>query len=921
SLGQRTGARALIVVPTGVGKTVISGLGLKDIAVLDKRPVKVVFLIQNSDVLDEATVKLQNLFGLSPAQVQRVYGGNSKSPIFPENAKLITSSRTTFHARSAEFKESREKFKGRILYVMDEAQHLGRDEGEFAAILNQIDRQMRDGDLLLGLSATPWHKESDLITKVFRDNVITAFLSAREKQEFLKERKLIYMARLQLFRAMAQGYLAPIRSYRQVRYLEGEGTPILARRFLNDWDKKFEGMEEKERFELLKKEVRLHQPLVAAMLKEIRATFQTDAAGNVLNWNRGLIFVPSIAHAEIYAFLLNRLGGDAKQPVQAKAYHSNLGTDQRGQAMDWFKDELRAQRDPNRRVEQSRGGERQVHKYLFAVRSLGEGFDEPRVNHLILAKAYNEDDMVGMRELLQNLGRATRIAYGKPYFNVSDFTGDMRRLIFAGLDQSLINRFFVAQGERDFEPFEPPTKKVETEIHIDATTLDANRFTPEIVSVPVEELTHNKVTPSKEAPSAIINANTRPTADYKLPVLFYDRSEQEYLSWKQILSSSTILSQLIDRVEKFLRGAGQSHDFGFGNLTETLARLREQDATLNDLFKEAREERGDHARKLIRSFALWDVFQDKRDQEKLFLLGHPRGARLSFTPNPAERPLTWRQWFKVTLGRWGLSSDGSLERQGIKLLKAYETGHLPEVAPNGVNNADLIDAYVSGHPDLYDLSPLTYSDLDWERISVSSRQQILGFESDFTGNRKPEADQTRLPKVREGLNRALERVNNRPLKLFVHKWSWARLLIHPLGLPTLGTQSGFETYGSHGLRDLRKRAPTVLKALLGTPEQYIPPDRNLQSRLQNLKDFPQMVIPRLQNWRPRAELQELMRKRSLKDIRSRTDAFEKALIQEFPELEKDSPLSDEDALFSNPAFGLFNEPTGPSITPRDTWLT
>jgi hypothetical protein len=96
---------------------------------------------------------------------------------------------------------------------------------------------------------------------------------------------------------------------------------------------------------------------------------------------------------------------------------------------------------------------------------------------------------------LQNLGRGARLAYSKPSFSISDFTGDMKRLIFDGLDQSFINKFFVENGEKDFSepprPIEEPARVRITEAVLDVGTMKTKGFETSLVDVPVDHLANN----------------------------------------------------------------------------------------------------------------------------------------------------------------------------------------------------------------------------------------------------------------------------------------------------------------------------------------------------------------------------------------------------------------------------------------------
>lgn len=570
-------ARSIVILPPGFGKTLIAGTLLKREFVDYKQPYKIIFVVQNKEILDEATSKLQNLLGLSPAQVVRAYGEGSRQEVVGRPVQLISITRTTLMRNIHDLMAERATFKGRFAFVFDEVHHTGKVDGEYGQIISQLNSGLKPADLILGLSATPWHADSDLIERLFHNHVATALLSDAEQQKFLHERRLIYMSRLMLFRAMAEGYLSPIRSYRQVRYLEQEGKlPILARQFLNDWSRRYEGLSEAERLEQLRKDVLIHVPLVMQMLKEIKGTFRVGSDGKLITPNRGIIFVPSIAHANVYAFLLNQRASKGEGGVYAKAYHSDLSDDERSKTLDWFRDqEVRSVAGAGR-VHRLETKTEVVHKYLFAVRALGEGVDEPRVNHIILARPYSEVDQIGMKDLIQNLGRGSRLAYPKPDFTVSDFTGDMLRLIFEGMDQSLVDRFFVTGGERDFAPpaavEEPaqvlPKPEAERGVVLDHATLDPEQFQTESIVIPER---HFSATPPGQSgssatrepiPPSVFGASYRPTAE-------------STLNWLQFFASDASIAMFLkENPQLDLDGNDQNAHWASGRRMNSLIEVR-----------------------------------------------------------------------------------------------------------------------------------------------------------------------------------------------------------------------------------------------------------------------------------------------------------------------------------------------------------
>ncbi|MGE3684256.1 MAG: DEAD/DEAH box helicase family protein [Bdellovibrionales bacterium] len=478
--------RALMFLPPGSGKTVITGQYLKHLRDLNATPFIILYVVENTEILDEATIKIRRHLDLSPAQIKKVYGDEADQQMFTGRAQLISTTRTTLHANLDNLTRFLREYKGRVVVVLDEAHHTGKLNGQFNDIIQALRLYEKPGDVRLGLDATPWHRELDVI-KEFDDNVVTT-LSPEARRPFLEQRRLIQMARFLLFRAMAQGYLCPIHSYRHVKYLENEGAErILSQRYLSDWTERFADKSESERYDALKADLNVHMPLIRQMLKEILATVRRDERGNVLIHNRGIVYVPSIAHASVYAFILNRLG--AAHGVQAMAYHSGLRRDRRDQVMDWFTDQQRT-RSRDGRYDHQQLSRPKKHKYVFTIRALGEGVDMPQANHIILAKPYSDDDLTGMQELIQNIGRGSRLSDRKPDFAISDFTGDMERLIFEDMDQSLLDRLFVEGAEiqlgdaQALVPGRSAPARRPVEVRLDNTTLDPARFVTDTVTIP-----------------------------------------------------------------------------------------------------------------------------------------------------------------------------------------------------------------------------------------------------------------------------------------------------------------------------------------------------------------------------------------------------------------------------------------------------
>jgi len=466
ALPQKQSQRSIVLLPPGMGKTLIAAEFLKDLLLKEEvKDYRIFFVVQNKEILDEATRVFRTKLELQANQVRGVYDVDSRQELIPTQDKistdrLVTTTRTTLHKNLNKLLQyMRTPGRGPVFFVFDEAHHLGRTGGQFDEIVTQITNAEQPQDVILGLSATPWHVETDVVKKLFHGNVATAFVSDVERNQLIANNQVIYLSRLILFRAMAEGYLSPIDSYKHVEYLEiDERQRRISRSFLDETTLKVEEAKgEPERLEMLKQELKAHYPFLRKILDEIIET-APKVDGRPLRYNRGLIFVPSIAHAEVYAFILNRLASGRGANVFMQAYHSGLNGPERAKRMDWFKDEDKSPQDR--------------HKYLIVISTVGEGFDFPKLNHLILAKPYAADDFVGMRELVQNLGRAVRVASGKAKVHITDFTGDMRRLLFENMDDSLVPQVMV----------HPPTKSERVVARADVRGLSVDLPDPLLVT-------------------------------------------------------------------------------------------------------------------------------------------------------------------------------------------------------------------------------------------------------------------------------------------------------------------------------------------------------------------------------------------------------------------------------------------------------
>lgn len=439
-LAERAGRplRALVMMPTGHGKTFVSN----EWAFLERRrsgtQPRVLFVLQANQVLKEAAEKFREHLSLVRGEEVFVQP-DATNAASTSKALQDTKVKAWFLTRSAAYAHREEiaNLYGRtdpVLLIFDEAHHLGRravheagdgaisevERGQFHELLSGLEPHMRGRDQVVGLTATAWHKESDFLKTHFDGNLITVHLTAKEKTEYARTSDYMNMSRTSTMRAMAEGYLSPIYEYRQILYL---GDKTLTAGFLNSARMARAMALSRDQQEIqLRREVTVHIPFLQTMLGDIRdrtQTLETEAVSPA----RGIIFVTSTKLADFYAEEISKLAAHDGVDVEFRAFHSDMPAERVEPTIAWFKQTTA----------------RHQHRYLFVVRSLSEGFDARDVNHLVLAKSYNADDAVAMRELLQNLGRGTRPAPYKIKTFVTDFSGRLYDLVFKNLN-SLIFR-------------------------------------------------------------------------------------------------------------------------------------------------------------------------------------------------------------------------------------------------------------------------------------------------------------------------------------------------------------------------------------------------------------------------------------------------------------------------------------------------
>ena len=453
---EKQGGNSLVIMPTGLGKTVLAGYYLKEVLKEEER-YNVFYIIENKEVLKEAAPKIAVMLGLNPEKdIQKVYDGLAKGELMHGSKRIIAITRSSLHARLDEFKlYLKSPIRGRAFFVFDEAHHVGTEEGQFQDILSVVADHKRTPDRVLALTATAWHLESNLIQRYFGNRVASVFTDEIENADLRAGRNVGKIARHQLLRAMAKGYLSPIQLFRTIEEIKatdesGAEYSIYPRDLLRRLDIDLDALNPEELNEWVQETSESAKPLIKSIAQDIRNQFSRGPGNEITNYDRGIIYVPSIAQARIYAQML-KAQFQSHEKISFQAYHSKMPVKNRNEAMAWIK------------------SQNSDHRFMLVVKTFDEGVDIPEINRLILTTPYGENPSIALRRLLQHIGRGTRTAFGKTNLRLTDYTGDVERYLFSDVNPDIVTRVVAKRDsigerrpyQRDYrssEDFTDPTR-------------------------------------------------------------------------------------------------------------------------------------------------------------------------------------------------------------------------------------------------------------------------------------------------------------------------------------------------------------------------------------------------------------------------------------------------------------------------------
>lgn len=464
--------KGLIHLPTGIGKTVVAFEAAEKLHASAglKKPI-LLFFVQNTQILEDVWTKLKTR-GVPLELIARLFGDSAGETRDIERKSIILTTRTTGLKEIETITKAARSHGRPVIAFFDEAHHTGKQGGEWQKIRSEMERAFPGSEnVFLDLTATPWHREQPDLIAGYDGNYFTSFATDEAFQQLRAGVHVEQHSRRAVFEAMTQGYLSPFGEFHfllertgtdgntislkntmeqerseqlipQIRKLEAELKSQNQDQKSSDDDISLEFAEEdlpdedatvpSLSAEDLKKRIReIHLPLVGLIREDIIKQRQRDSNRQIVEYDRGIIYVETILHAMIYEVLLNEIfKGDGS--ISFRSLHSGMKRSDRQAVVDWLND---ADKDRDK----------YKHKFVLAIDILNEGVDIPSVNRLIYARKVN-----AMKDLLQTLGRALRLAIGKSALRVTALHESIAA-IFADIPITKLSQLFLQsqKGQQD----------------------------------------------------------------------------------------------------------------------------------------------------------------------------------------------------------------------------------------------------------------------------------------------------------------------------------------------------------------------------------------------------------------------------------------------------------------------------------------
>jgi superfamily II DNA or RNA helicase len=360
-----------VVIPTGTGKTLVAARHSRE-QMASGYVKRVLFVVQNKAILDQARDVFQRELGLTSEQVLGLYGEHTQDTLLDSHQAVFTT-RTTLGKRWGDLRPWTAE--GKTLVIWDEAHHVMSPE--YQAIL---DAMRPEGFRFLWLSATLWRNDGVfLLGDILGNRLVAGFLDPGQLDRLrtvsgeAKELLIRHLAMRQTATAMSHGYLTAIQGLHVI-------TPQLGNDAL--------GLNQVSRREA--EDAGVEESLLRDWAKRVRDQRLEGV------WDRGLVFVPGIAYANLYRDWLNQ---HESSLGKFQTFHSKESD---VDALNWIKDDS------------------EEHRYLIVVDKMNEGYDNPGINSISVLKFIDAP-----RLIIQMVGRGLRLAAQKTGLRIIDYSGLM----------------------------------------------------------------------------------------------------------------------------------------------------------------------------------------------------------------------------------------------------------------------------------------------------------------------------------------------------------------------------------------------------------------------------------------------------------------------------------------------------------------
>jgi superfamily II DNA or RNA helicase len=332
----RTSGRGLIVLATGLGKSLVMAELVADLLRVGALPNKRILVLAHTRAITKQLIV--SFWSQLPYGIQTNYlDGNER----PSSWEGITFS--TYQS----YRNLANEVPTPDLVMVDEAHSSGAEN--YKRLLSNL-----SGSMIFGVTATPWRGDKFQIEEIFGPSLLNMGISEGMKRGFLSEVD---------YRLLADNL---------------------------DW----------ESIEKLSKENYTVKQLNKKLLiptRDTEAIKMILSIFNAENRKSGLVFSPSIEHAEYFAGMLRSYN------LPAETIHSQLDEKEQTKLLTRF-----------------RKGE---FKFMTSVDMFNEGVDVPDVDIIVFMRVTHS-----RRIFVQQLGRGLRIKKGKDKVVVLDFVSDLSRI-------------------------------------------------------------------------------------------------------------------------------------------------------------------------------------------------------------------------------------------------------------------------------------------------------------------------------------------------------------------------------------------------------------------------------------------------------------------------------------------------------------